>query len=79
MWVYYIGYGPIAVNFESSHYHVNEADGSLKVNLVASKPPNFVFYVRLDALFHLRIKGSLGMYTVCLDHKVTIYVWTIMY
>ena len=63
-WIYHnchLGYGTIAVSFSSSRYHVDESDGSLKVILVASKQPKFAFYVRLDVVLNLRIKGSLGM------------------
>ena len=59
----YIGYySPMSVNIGSSHYRIEESDGSVKVTLVASRPSSFVFYIRLDVILNLhRFKGSLGM------------------
>ncbi|XP_065902914.1 FRAS1-related extracellular matrix protein 2-like [Dysidea avara] len=42
----------VYVSFESSHYHVNESDGSLEIGLVASPKPSFTFTIALKVIFN---------------------------
>ena len=51
----------VYVSFESSHYHVNESDGSLEIGLVASPKPSFTFTIALKVIFNShKNNGSFG-------------------
>ena len=63
----------VYVSFESSHYHVDESDGSLEIGLVASPKPSFTFTVTLEIILNPHNSNGLlgktihiGLYTLCL-------------